>query len=278
MEFIIYTDESVSNDRYFSSFYGGVLVRSPDWRETVETLSSVRQRLGLTREVKWQKVTAHYVERYIDLMDTFFDLVGQDILKVRVMFRQNAHVPTGLTKEQRENEYHLLYYQFLKHAFGLQFSNPSGDPVALRIYADQLPDTAEKNSIFKAHVAGLEDSKAFRDANIRVPRDQIAEVDSNKHSILQCLDVVLGAMQFRLNDKHKAKPEGARTRGKRTLAKERLYKHLRSRIAGVLGKPNFNVGITTGLDGDWPNRWHHPYRHWLFVPRNHRVDGRLTKP
>ena len=207
MEFIIYTDESVSNDRYFSSFYGGVLVRSPDWRETVETLSSVRQRLGLTREVKWQKVTAHYVERYIDLMDTFFDLVGQDILKVRVMFRQNAHVPTGLTKEQRENEYHLLYYQFLKHAFGLQFSNPSGDPVALRIYADQLPDTAEKNSIFKAHVAGLEE-----------------------------------------------------------------------RIAGVLGKPNFNVGITTGLDGDWPNRWHHPYRHWLFVPRNHRVDGRLTKP
>lgn len=278
MELIIYTDESVSNGRYFSSFYGGVLVRSPDWREAVELLSSARQELGLTREVKWQKVTAHYVDRYIELMDSFLDLVEQDILKVRIMFRQNAHVPTELTKDQRENEYHLLYYQFLKHAFGLQFSNPSRDPVALRIYTDQLPDTAEKNSIFKAHVAGLEDSKGFRDANIRVPRDQIAEVDSNKHSILQCLDVVLGAMQFRLNDKHKAKPDGARTRGKKTLSKDRLYRHLRSRIAAILGKPNFNIGITTGTGGDRSNRWHHPYRHWRFVPRNHRLDGRLTKP
>jgi len=278
MEYIIYTDESVARGQYFSSFYGGALVRSPHWKETVEKLQSARGRLELRREVKWQKVTAHYVDRYIDLMDTFFDLVAQDILKVRIMFRQNLHVPTGLTKEQRENEYHLLYYQFIKHAFGLRYSNTTGDPITLRIYADQMPDTAEKNAIFKAHVAGLGNSKAFRDANIRVPRQQIAEVDSNKHSILQCLDVVLGAMQFRLNDKHKAKPEGARRRGKRTLAKERLYRHLRSRVAGVLARPNFNVGISTGTYGDRSNLWHHPYRHWLFVPRNHQRDESLSKP
>ena len=41
-------------------------------------------------------------------------------------------------------------------------------------------------------------------------------------------------MAFRLNDKHKIKPPGQRTRGKRTIAKERLYKHISQRIRADL--------------------------------------------
>ena len=74
--------------------------------------------------------------------------------------------------------------------------------------------------------------------------DQIAEVDSHEHSILQAVDVVLGSMQFRLNDFHRAKPPGQARRGKKTIAKEKLYKRISQRIRSIY--PNFNIGISTG--------------------------------
>lgn len=112
-------------------------------------------------------------------------------------------------------------------------------------------------------------------AGLRFAADQIAEVQSHDHVLMQCLDVVLGAMAFRLNDKHREKPRGQRRRGKRTIAKERLYRHIRERICRIY--PNFNIGASTGKQGFWENVWRHPYRHWKFVPSEHRVDPTQTK-
>ncbi|MDO8588063.1 MAG: hypothetical protein Q7T82_13640 [Armatimonadota bacterium] len=52
-------------------------------------------------------------------MAAFFDEVRGGSLKVRIMFTQNAHVPQGLSKADLELQYYKLYYQFIKHAFGL---------------------------------------------------------------------------------------------------------------------------------------------------------------
>lgn len=106
-------------------------------------------------------------------------------------------------------------------------------------------------------------------------RQQIAEVNSKDHVLMQCLDVVLGAMAFRLNNKHLAKPPGALRRGKRTIAKEKLYKHISTRIRQIY--PNFNVGESTGLQGNAANRWKHPYRHWKLIPKNHQRDVTKSK-
>jgi hypothetical protein len=59
------------------------------------------------------------------------------------------------------------------------------------------------------------------------------------------------------------------------LAKEQLYKHILSRIRKIY--PGFNVGITTGQQGNKTNRWRHPYRHWLFIPANAQIDVTQTK-
>jgi len=83
-------------------------------------------------------------------------------------------------------------------------------------------------------------------------------------------------MCFRLNDKHKERPLGQRFRGKRTIAKEKLYKFLLGRIKDIY--PNFNVGESTGTQGDRANRWRHPYRHWKFIPKDHEIDGTKSKP
>lgn len=58
-------------------------------------------------------------------MIIFFEFVKANKIKVRIMFRQNAQVPQNLTREHEENEYFLLYYQFIKHAFGIDYCNPT---------------------------------------------------------------------------------------------------------------------------------------------------------
>lgn len=274
MEYVIYADESTARGRFYSNFYGGVMVRSVDLEDIKQALSQEKQQLNLHGEVKWSKVTANYLDKYSRLVRRFFSEVQRDRLKIRVMFTQNANVPE-LEDYHRKNEYHLLYYQFIKHAFGLPYSNPTSDPIKVRLYLDRLPDTKAKNAILKGFLNSLQSTPAFRKARILIPEDQIAEVDSHEHVLLQCLDIVLGSMQFRLNDRHKDKPEGQHRRGKRTLAKEQLYKIISREIRAIY--PNFNIGISTSQKGEASNRWQHPYRHWLFRPQNFSWDRNLTK-
>ena len=69
----------------------------------------------------------------------------------------------------------------------------------------------------------------------------IGEVRSHDHVLLQCVDVILGAMFFRLNRLHLQIPAGASRRGKRTIAKEKLYKYILSEIRTI--HPGFNIGV-----------------------------------
>jgi len=268
MEYIIYCDESVSKGRYFSDFYGGSLVRSQDLRLVQSELQEVMKRNNLTAEIKWTKVTHQYLEKYISVMDAFFTLVKKDLIKTRIMFRQTAQIPI-INPKQKENSYHLLYYQFIKHAFGLSYSNKSDNPIDLRIHFDKLPDKAIKNELFINYIYALQSLPSFEKANLCIRRNNIVEIDSSKHILLQCTDIVLGAMAFRLNDLHREKPEGKYHRGKRTIAKESLYKHIRNHICDMF--PNFNIGIST-KDGWTDKRWKHSYRHWKFTPKEFEID------
>ena len=65
------------------------------------------------------------------LVDFIFDLLEEGLIKIRIFFRHNQYVPKYLTREQMRKEYSMLYYQFIKHAFGFQYSNDSGLPVSL---------------------------------------------------------------------------------------------------------------------------------------------------
>jgi hypothetical protein len=275
-ELVIYTDESDKEGKYFSNFYGGVLVRSTDLADVIQLLKVTKREQNFFGEVKWQKVTENYLEKYKALLDEFFDLVAADRIKVRIMFTQNRLVPKGLTSEQRQNEFHLLYYQFLKHAFGLPFANDGAGVLRVRVNLDQLPANAEQNAAFKSFVLRLNHNPQFREARIEFSGDQIAEVASHDHVLLQCLDVVLGSMCFRLNDKHLEKPEGQRRRGKRTIAKEKLYKFIVSRVKKIY--PGFNFGASTGTAGDLANRWQPSVSSLEFIPKDHEIDDTKNKP
>ena len=275
-EFIIYADESEKRGPYFSNFYGGALVRSIHLEEVIEALEQKKQELYFKGEVKWSKVSANYLDKYRSLIDIFFLFIQQDKVKVRIMFTQNINVPLGLTEDHISKEYFYLYYQFIKHSFGLIYCEDTRRPINMRLYLDRISDTKEQIKEFRRYVSQLTHQPDFLHKEINIPLDQITEVDSKDHVILQCLDIVLGSMQFRLNNLHKVKPEGSRNRGKKTIAKEKLYHHIYKNIC-YIHPHHFNIGMSTSIQDDVRNRWLHSYRHWLFIPTNSQQDLSWSK-
>ncbi|MEJ7611346.1 MAG: DUF3800 domain-containing protein [Ferruginibacter sp.] len=271
----IFCDESVQRGKYYSNFYGGLLIAREQFERVNTALRNKVLDLGMEgSEVKWQHTSEFTLSRYKLLLDTFFAFVAEDLIKIRVMFTDNRVIVHDLEQEHRENQYHILYYYFIKHAFGLKHII-SDLPIDVEVFFDKLPDKKVKNDKFKSFIHGITYLPEFVESPIVIRKDSIYEVDSKDHILMQCIDVVLGAMAFRLNDLHKVIPEGKRRRGKRTVAKENLYKHIYRHISNI--KPYFNIGISTGVDGDNTNRLFHKYRHWLFIPKTQNKTWLNTK-
>ena len=272
--YFLYTDESSKKGKYYNNFYGGILVPSKYNEIFAKELLELKAKLNITSEMKWQKITKNYQSKYCDFVDHVFNVINNYNIKIRIMFTHNYIEPINLTKDQKENEYFLLYYQFIKHAFGLRYHNEDS-LLSIILMMDQLPDTKEKCDKFKSFISEMNKLKKFRDNNIEINKSMISEIDSSKHVQSQALDIILGAMQFRLNDKHKEKSEGQNKRGSRTIAKENVYKHIRSRI--VEQHPNFNIGISTGKPNGLSDLWNMPYRHWKFQPTEYRINKDMKK-
>ncbi len=112
-EYFLWCDESDRKGKYFSNFYGGVLVRSEHLQEVHKKLLATCKKLNLNDEIKWHKVSGHYLDKYKKIMDVFLGLVEQEKIKVRIMFSQNAFVPVNLTERHKLEEFFILYYHSL---------------------------------------------------------------------------------------------------------------------------------------------------------------------
>lgn len=264
MEYIIYSDESISKGEFFSDFFGGALVTDLNFQEVNSALEAKKLELNMMGEIKWTKVSANYLGKYMQMMDLFFSFIKQGKVKLRIMFQESGHSYSPLHQEHIANRYHLLYYQFIKHAFGLVYHDaPKDEPVYLKLYFDKMPVSTSDNDAFKAHIAYLQNLRQFRKAKIIIRHDDIAEIDSHKHCIQQCMDIVLGAMAFHLNNKHLIVQPGATEPGNKTKAKETLFDHILELIKDADGMDDFDVSMTT-LPDHARDRWSIPYRHWRF--------------
>src|SRR4051794_31423601 len=101
------------------------------------------RRLHMLDEIKWHKISEHYVDKYVELMDVFFDLVKRNKVKIRIMFTRNTHKAMHLHNGRKRDGFFVLYYHFIKHAFGFAHSNREEKEVFLRLHFDLLPDTVE---------------------------------------------------------------------------------------------------------------------------------------
>lgn len=146
---------------YYSNFYGGVMVGSSKYEKTTSFLEEEKKKLNLLGEVKWSKVTERYLDKYIRLIEAFFTLIKQGDVKIRIMFRQNAHEANDLTSEDYKNSYFKLYYQFIKHAFGLESAKLDQKPTKLRLYFDVFPENREAASRFKGFLRFIAQMSTF---------------------------------------------------------------------------------------------------------------------
>lgn len=273
--YIIYCDESDVKGRFYSHFYGGALIEASKQQAIHDELQDLKVDLNINDgEMKWQKITQPYVDKYIQFVDKTFDVIARGDIKIRIMFTQNRHVPL-LREYQIDNEYFLLYYQFIKNAFGLRYSVAAGETASAAVLLDDIPHNAEKLDQFRTYMSSLSDFPIWRRAGFSIAYEDITDVNSKDHNILQALDVVLGGMQSRLNEKHTRVVPPAKRRTKRARAKDLVYKRIKDRIFALY--PNFNVGISTGTPNGPEDRFNQPYRHWLFLPANVRLDETQTK-
>lgn len=262
MTYIMYCDESSERGPKYGDFFGGCIIKSTDLYEVETALNKKKEELNLFGEIKWTKVTSQYLDKYMEMMDAFFSFVKAGKVKVRIMFRAIQDIPTDPAHRGVENKYFKLYYQFIKHGFGLNAIPSSEQPTNLIINLDALPDNRVQRNTFKDFLCKLP-GQIHADYLHIDPRN-IIEVDSHDHVLLQCTDIVMGAMYFRLNALHKAIPEGKRCRGKKTVAKEKLYQHIYQCVCEM--HPKFNIGVSTGKRGHENPHWNSPYEHWKFVP------------
>ncbi len=255
-EYIIFSDESEVKGTYYSNFYGGVMVGASCYEEITRALNTKKLELNLRGELKWSKVTEQYLEKYMQIMDYFFEELYSKNLKARIMFRQKVK-DEGRTRKEIDNQYFMLYYQFIKHSFKLN-SMPEKN-FRLRLCFDQFPHTKQKVREFRSFLLKL--PKTLKRNDIIMTTDSIIEVKSHQHILLQCIDIVLGSVCFKLNKKNKCSGTIKR-KGKRTKAKEKLCTHIRKKICNI--HPNFNIGVSTAK---LKSEWNSPYAHWNFKPK-----------
>lgn len=271
----IWLDESDRKGTYYSNFYGGILIESSYFEGFIKRLSSVLIDNGIYEEIKWTKVNAFNFEKYKNIVDFLFREMKSGFIKIRIFFRNNQYKPLRLTDSQKENEFTILYYEFIKHGFGLRYCD-WGVEKFVRLYIDDIPARGSQVAEFKRFILALNYDAGFMVNKVRIRENDIIEVNSKEHPPLQLLDLILGAICFRLNNKHKLKDINTGKRGVRTIIKEKLYRYILTKIREI--KPNFNIGISTGLDCLPQNRWNYPYRHWDFHPREHYRDYDESKP
>jgi len=265
MEYILYCDESKQKSSLFGDFFGGCIVNSKDWQNVTDELNKKKTELNLYGEVKWSKVTENYLGKYIELVDSFFSFIKTGKVKIRIMFQCNADEPVEHEIEKPTERYLRQYYLFIKNAFGLKHLK-SENPVYLRIYLDRLPNDKRKRLEFRQMLRAMPHTAGFVNSPIIIRDGDVAEIRSHEHALLQCMDIILGSMYFRLNNLHLLIPEGSDQRGKRTVAKDKLYEHIIKHINDIV--PNFNVNETTSIkDETVPDcYWNQVYRHWRYIP------------
>ncbi len=243
-KYIIFSDESDRKGSKYSYFLGGILLAESQMQYIESYLLNAKGEYH--GEIKWNKISDSRwkMEIYEKFIKAIFQLIESGYIKCRIFFVPNIYT---MIYHDDEMSFFKLYNIFLANSFGHE--NIS------QLNLDRLP---YQNS------AKVREFKDFIKTKLNINTSQISEIDSSKHVLLQGIDLILGAICSKLNDKLVGKTENGR-RDKKTIAKEKIYKTINKCIRELTPSEHyksFNIGITTGK---YPNRIKtDKYRHWMY--------------
>jgi hypothetical protein len=275
--FVVYADESNTHDRSLAhrQFYGGCLVPAEDRDAVARQLGSLAHRLGLLGELKWRKVRPENADRVLQVMNAFFDLIEGRRMKLRVMWLPRSMDDVLRDPRYADYGYYLLYYFFIVSGFALSRHGEAFE-VLVEFFPDTLPDEPEKKQRFVDFLTEAHRSPRYGGrAPFKIVR--VADVDSKKHVLLQCCDVVIGALGFLMNAR--GEESGVEPLMEGTRIRERFAHHIVERIARVHRTQVAKAPAYSLTRSTWPgstasgellavNHWRFPYRQWCFASRS----------
>lgn len=251
-KYTIVCDESTRKGKYFSYFYGGAIIKESKYQKLSEILCNFKNNFGLN-ELKRTKITEVNYKYYIEVLDLFFTFVRSGDIKVRIMFSPNdqliTHIPHNL------NETFIKFYEvFIKDAFSIFYAR---EDLSLRLIFDDLPETKVQCCKFKEHLIKKINTNNKPYANkVFIKSEDIEEVDSKKHIILQCVDVIVGLVDYFIN----TPPKEIKTT-KRSQAKFKVWQKIHEFILQM--NPNFDLCETTKFI--YSNKgWLDRYKHFVY--------------
>lgn len=148
----------------------------------------------------------------------------------------------------RVRQYFELYFKFIISAFGLEHSNPYREYRTLRINFDRLPHIDDAIFQFKHRLYDLNGTDILQNVNLHIPMDNVSEVNSQDHVVIQGMDVLLGGWNFLLNEKQ------VFPIGRKTFAKN----HLNTCMQGRISNMNYQI------NNKGKNLWDSPFIQKLF--------------
>jgi hypothetical protein len=193
-EYELYADERETQGRSGHWFWlGGVVCTDKGRARLLGGLSDVRARYGLSREMKWRKVSQRHLDAYRAWVDVFFDDPSArfSLLQIDLSSREWASFrPRPDRPPSRDDRLASAYHQFLLVTF-----RPLHDTKRWWVYPDAglfsrdtVLDRVEFlfNRTYK-HAFGPKSSRTIRLARTR---------DSAKTDLVQLADVLLGALSW----------------------------------------------------------------------------------
>ena len=261
-------------NRYWC-FFGGLMgsERSADRLET-ELRKCIESHHPFRREVKWSRLDSFNSQLYTELVDIFFENLIENDLRYRQFFLDRSYVWKRDTFEDRSelDVQYRMYYQFLKHHFGLKYLPflSNSDHYLIHVRLDEHSSQQHKKKLTE-FVHDLPRILERSDMEIRV-----RFVDSKKLRRLQVCDILMGAAGSYGNRLHKRRDEGQRGMKPRQKVRYQLAKHIYDRFREIdareRGSKAFSWFESTGRDGAMENRFRHKLRIWKFIPENHERD------
>lgn len=276
----IVADESWTHNtdplRRYWCILSGVLLEETEYNSFFNELNDIKKKSSC--EIKWSNLTYNSQAIFTEFINAFFEGFNKfQSLKLRQLHNVRNHLFSEQLMPQLPNVeinkmfgvdgQFKIYYQFLKHHFGIEHL-PVGSE--LLILLDE--HSSEK------HTSALNDFVTKTVANLpNISRCNIVYVRSSRNALINAVDLVGGAFGFKANKMESTRENGKRGMSDRQRMRQVFADHVRTKLE-LLSKaerPNLQSFVWTESNGkiDCPKfKLTQNLRIWKFIPKHHHYD------
>ena len=277
----IYADEAWTHSSppllRYHCFFGGIFGSQSLLGRLETELIKIKQVNNLaSAEVKWSALKPAKLLAYIQLIDCFFDHLDSANLTYRQMFRDRSFVycdQSGNTSSEKTelDVQFMLFYQFIKHSFGIQFLPVIHDVKhEILVRLDGHSSQRHKDDL-ERYINNLNQHWGRNDIIVKA-----SFIDSKSSNVLQLCDVIMGAAGSYGNKQHQLRSNGQRGMTKAQKPRYDLSKYIYNKIKALdakhRGSRAFNWFESTGMQGNPDSKLHHKLRIWKYIPAHYLLN------